>query len=154
MKMLLNDVSFMSSISSTSGSLHCEIVCILIILTLFIFINLNHSIDDVTITSRSHNHPSHSQTSRLLSSFRIYMSVPLGFMSTRHIAKRAKILRFGRVFFSRILFFQWFISTQNLVFQSNRSSNQKNFLVCSDQSLSRLKSYMFGPRPRLICPLF
>ncbi len=87
-----NTVSFMSSIASTSGRLHSEFVRLLICQT-FIQFHYRHesfsshlkskvgnilanaaaqrivlNIDGAPIPSKSHTHPSHSQTSRLLTS--------------------------------------------------------------------------------------
>jgi hypothetical protein len=106
-----NAISFMSTIASTSGSLHSAFVCLLFlqghretdllfedsgvhlplsnrtqfhyrrvtfssqikskvgnILAKAASLSVNLNIDVATIDSRSHTHPSHSQTSRLLTS--------------------------------------------------------------------------------------
>ncbi len=99
-----NAISFMPSIASTSGRLHCEFVCLLFlqahqetgrffaaqsnhlynfrraafssqlksrighILAKAAALRINLNIDGAPIASRSHTHPSHSQTSRLLTS--------------------------------------------------------------------------------------
>jgi hypothetical protein len=76
-------ISFMSGISSTSGRLHSEFIRLL-----FLQVHretdrffktsgvqfpeqnrgLFHKIDGSPITSRTHTHPSHSETSRILTS--------------------------------------------------------------------------------------
>jgi hypothetical protein len=72
-------ISFMSSVAGTSGRLHSEFVRLLfkfyrLIGKLTLFLQLQEfSFDGAPIASRSHTHPSHSQTSRLLTS-----SLPLG----------------------------------------------------------------------------
>ncbi len=70
-----NTVSFMSAIASTSGRLHSEFVRLLFLQThretdrFFATSGVfTLNLDGVPIISTSHTHPSHSQTSRLLTS--------------------------------------------------------------------------------------
>ncbi len=72
-----NDISFMSPTPSTSGRLHSEKLTVFIVSgVLFVSNNLVKSessritlnLDGTPITSKSHTHPSHSQSSRLLTS--------------------------------------------------------------------------------------
>ena len=67
-----NDISFMTTIASTSGSLHSDFVfsslfksCVGNILTKTVVLRITLYLDGVSITSKSHTHPSHSQSSRL-----------------------------------------------------------------------------------------
>ena len=80
-------VSFMPAIASTSGRLHSEFIRLLFLqahretdrffATSGVQVNLN--LDGTPITSRTHTHPSHSQTSRLLtSSLSLGVPVPRG----------------------------------------------------------------------------
>ena len=76
-------VSFMPAIASTSGRLHSEFVRLLflqeafssmlkskvgLVLTKGAALRITLNLDGAPITSKSHTHPSHSQTSRLLTS--------------------------------------------------------------------------------------
>ena len=81
-----NTISFMPTIPSTSGRLHSEFIRILFlqahretdrfmlksrvssILAKAAALRINLNLDGAPITSKSHTHPSHSQTSRLLTS--------------------------------------------------------------------------------------
>ncbi len=69
-------VSFMLDIAGTSGRLHSEFVRLLFLqahreteaLTKAAVLRINLNLDGTSIASKSHTHPSHSQTSRLLTS--------------------------------------------------------------------------------------
>jgi len=70
-----NTISFIPDIVDTSGRLHSDFVCPLFLqvhretdLVKASVLRIILNIDGVSVTSRSHSHPSHSQTSRLLTS--------------------------------------------------------------------------------------
>jgi hypothetical protein len=68
-----NTVSFVTNIPSTSGRLHSEFVStaknrVGLALTKVVTLRITINLDGGPITSKSHTHPSHSQTSRLLTS--------------------------------------------------------------------------------------
>jgi hypothetical protein len=71
-----NAISFMTAISRTSGRLHCEFVCLYFLLKSNVVhilpkvavLRMNLNLDGTHAASRSHTHPSHSQTSRPLTS--------------------------------------------------------------------------------------
>ena len=78
-----NTISFIPDITSTSGRLHSDFVLLLFlqahretdrffvcgnILDEAAALRIILNIDDTPVSSRSHTHPSHSQTSRLLTS--------------------------------------------------------------------------------------
>jgi hypothetical protein len=71
-----SEVSFMPAIPSTSGRLHSEFVRLLFLqphretetLVKAVALRINLNLDGTPIASKSHTHPSHSQTSRLLTS--------------------------------------------------------------------------------------
>ena len=78
-----NTISFIPAITSTSGRLHSDFVLLLFlqahretdlffvcgnILDEAAALRIILNIDDTPVSSRSHTHPSHSQTSRLLTS--------------------------------------------------------------------------------------
>ena len=78
-----SSVGFMPIIPSTSGRLHSEFVRLLFLQghretdRFFPALRITLNVDDAPVSSRSHTHPSHSQTARLLtSSMSLGITVP------------------------------------------------------------------------------